>query len=362
MHVAFSAEGDERELDLDLGSGQGTIGDLVTALGAGAAGLLIDGAYWAPETALADVPFRQGAVLRPASGPGPATDGPRAATVISLAGGVEAGGSHPLPPGAHTLGRGPDAEIALTTPTVDAVHARVTVGTDGAVVVADTGSTNGVVLEGYRCREGVRLEPGQVLQAGAALLRADQPPASDAPALGRPRRNGTVAFNRPPRAMIKPTPMSLKVPGPPKDPGPGTKFNLMAMLAPVIFGAGMAIISRNMMMASFALLSPVMMGANKMEEKRTAGKERVRGNLEFNNALLAFRKALLSARQAEVARRRAAFPDPAEVLRRAEAPSVRLWERRPGHDDFLQASVGNATLAWTPMLDGTSPEQPPEVD
>src|SRR5207237_2227339 len=147
---------------------------------------------------------------------------------------------------------------------------------------------------------------------------------------------------------------SLKIPGPPKDPGPGTKFNVMAMLAPVIFGAGTAIVTRNVMMASFALLSPVMMGANKMEEKRTAGKERVRGNLELNNALLAFRKALLSARQAEVARRRAAFPDPAEVLRRAEAPSVRLWERRPGHHDFLQPSVGNATLPWTPTLDGTS--------
>src|ERR1044071_2607680 len=118
MHVAFSAEGDERELDVDLGSGQGTIGDLVTALGGGAAGLLIDGAYWPPETPLADVPFRHGAVLRPAPRPGPATDGTRAATVISLAGGVEAGGSHPLSPGAHTLGRGPEDDIPLATPTV----------------------------------------------------------------------------------------------------------------------------------------------------------------------------------------------------------------------------------------------------
>src|SRR5438445_4615097 len=119
MHVAFSAEGDERELDLDLdlGSGQGTLADLVTALGAGGAGLLIDGAYWAPDTPLAEVPLRQGAVLRPASGPEAPSDGVKAATVISVAGGVEAGFSRPLPAGRHTLGRGPEAGISLATPT-----------------------------------------------------------------------------------------------------------------------------------------------------------------------------------------------------------------------------------------------------
>ena len=115
-------------------------------------------------------------------------------------------------------------------------------------------------------------------------------------------------------------------------------------------------------MAIFALLSPVMLVTNRMEEKRRAGKEKTRGNKEFFEALVAFRRALLNGRQTELARRRATFPDPAEVLRRAVTPSVRLWERRPGHEDFLQASVGTATQAWTPPLDSPGGEHPPEVE
>ena len=39
------------------------------------------------------------------------------------------------------------------------------------------------------------------------------------------------------------------------------------------------------------------------------------------------------------------------------APSVRLWERRPDHPDFLQLSAGLADLAWTPAVvdDRTTP-------
>ncbi|MGH9281900.1 MAG: FtsK/SpoIIIE domain-containing protein, partial [Acidimicrobiales bacterium] len=127
-------------------------------------------------------------------------------------------------------------------------------------------------------------------------------------------------------------------------------------------GIGTAVAFQKPIMAAFALLSPVMMMTNRMEEKRQAGKARARGDREFAEALMVFRRALLGGRQAELARRRQVFPDPAEVLRRAVTPSVRLWERRPGHEDFLQASVGTATLAWTPPLDSPGGEHPPEVE
>jgi len=106
----------------------------------------------------------------------------------------------------------------------------------------------------------------------------------------------------------------------------------------------------------------VMMMTNRMEEKRRTGRERARGDREFNEALVKFRRALLSARQNEGTRRRAAFPDAAEVLRRAAGPSVKVWERRPAHDDFLKASVGTARIPWTPPLDSPSGEQPVEIE
>ena len=71
MHVSFTVEGDERELDLDIGQGQPTVGDLYVALTGSpeASGLLVEGNYWPPEALLADVALRQGTVLAPAGRP-----------------------------------------------------------------------------------------------------------------------------------------------------------------------------------------------------------------------------------------------------------------------------------------------------
>src|SRR5207302_11345367 len=58
-------------------------------------------------------------------------------------------------------------------------------------------------------------------------------------------------------------------------------------------------------------------------------------------------------RAAQTAERRRLFtlhPDPAEVRRRAEGPSNRLWERRPVHDDFLQLRVSIAHVPWMPPI------------
>jgi DNA segregation ATPase FtsK/SpoIIIE, S-DNA-T family len=365
MHVAFIVEGVERELDLDVATGQGTVGDLAAALSwdAPGSGLVIDGRYWAADTPLGDLSLRQGSVLEPASGPPPATTGAESAVVLSVVGGLGAGATIDLPPGRHTVGRDPEtADVVLDDPTISGSHARLDVSPDGVVVVADLESRNGTVVEGYKPDGPLRLGQGEVVQTGAVLWRTGKPPAVDASLLGKPRRAGTVAFNRPPRAMERFTPVPLRVPPPPRQVGEATRFSIGAMIAPVIFGGGMAVLGDNLMMASFALLSPMMMLTNKMEEKRRTGRERARGDREFNEALVKFRRALLTARQNEVSRRRAAFPDAAEILRRATGPSVKVWERRPAHDDFLKVSVGAARVPFTPPLDSPSGEQPIEIE
>jgi S-DNA-T family DNA segregation ATPase FtsK/SpoIIIE len=139
------------------------------------------------------------------------------------------------------------------------------------------------------------------------------------------------------------------------------RFPMLAMLAPVIFGLGMALLTPVKQMAFFALLSPVMMGANWLEDRRRIHRETRKGSAEFAENLKAFRRAIVEARLAEVARRRSGLPDPAEVLRRANGPSTRLWERRPVHDDFLRVSCGTATQAWTPTLHPAGAERTADV-
>src|ERR1700704_243681 len=100
MHVAFIVEGVERELDLDVASGHGTVGDLAAALSwdAPGSGVVIGGRDWAPDPPLGDLSLRQGAVLEAASGPPPGSSAPDPAAVLSVAGGLGAGATLDLPP------------------------------------------------------------------------------------------------------------------------------------------------------------------------------------------------------------------------------------------------------------------------
>jgi S-DNA-T family DNA segregation ATPase FtsK/SpoIIIE len=359
MNVAVVIDGVERELSLDLNHDQGSVGELVAALaGAGSEewGLLVDGRFVPPSSLLADAGLRQGSLLQPAPA-AEATPGGQPAVEVRMTGGLEAGRTVPLAPGVHRFGRDPTCDVAVGAASVSAVHATLDVKVDGTVVVDDADSKNGTAIEGYVYADPILVEPGQVVQTGAVQFTVARPDRSDVPLLGRPRRNGTVTFNRPPRALPSDPATALEPPAPPREPATGMRFPMLAMLAPVIFGLGMALLTPVKQMAFFALLSPVMMGANWLEDRRRIRREQQKGSSEFAENLKSFRRAIVDARMAEVARRRSLLPDPAEVVRRAMGPSTRLWERRPAHGDFLRVSCGTATQAWTPTLDPSGAER-----
>jgi DNA segregation ATPase FtsK/SpoIIIE, S-DNA-T family len=102
--------------------------------------------------------------------------------------------------------------------------------------------------------------------------------------------------------------------------------------------------------ALFGALTPLMAVANWYEGKRRNKLFLRRDTRRFQEELAAFTDQLGERRRVEVARRRAAGPDLAEVVRRATLPSVHLWERRSGHPDFLQLTGGLGDLPWQPPL------------
>jgi pSer/pThr/pTyr-binding forkhead associated (FHA) protein len=81
---------------------------------------------------------------------------------------------HELPLGEHVIGRGGDATIQLDHPDVSRRHARLEVGRE-AVVVHDLGSKNGILVQGRRVRDPVRLLHGQSLEIGELSLRLSHP-------------------------------------------------------------------------------------------------------------------------------------------------------------------------------------------
>src|SRR5581483_8354593 len=117
-------------------------------------------------------------------------------------GGTDGGKRIPLTPGAHVIGRG-DVDIDAGSKTVSPTHARLELSPAGEVVLSDLGSRNGTVVEGYRLRGPLRLEPDQAVQLGAVQLTLAPASQPDRPQLGLPRRGGTVTFNRQPRSAVR---------------------------------------------------------------------------------------------------------------------------------------------------------------
>jgi hypothetical protein len=126
----------------------------------------------AQRCALGEPPLVDGAVL---SLQVPGEDETAADAVpaqLHVVAGPDAGGVHLLHGGQILIGRSADADVPLDDPDVSRLHCAVTVSEDGAVSVADLGSTNGTSLDGTEVRDRpVRLRPGALLRLGESTLR-----------------------------------------------------------------------------------------------------------------------------------------------------------------------------------------------
>jgi len=357
MQIVLSDRGREHELDVLVHDPDATVADLVAALTGrddGAADLEAEGEVVAADRRLDRSGIRSGATVRlvPRGSAAPAgTDGPRPDRLeLAVVGGLDAGARTPLTPGRHPVGR--EGAIRLDHDTVSARHAEVTVDDDGVVTVVDAGSLNGTWVGGAAATEPRLLDHGAVARLGAVQLAA-RVVADDRPAArGGPGRGGaTVPFNRPPRpAPAEPAP-DLPLPEPPRAESEGrSAFGLTTILAPLVMGGAMVAITGEIRFALFLVLTPLMAIGHAIDGRRRGRRNRRRDRARFEREIDELRAGLADA--ADAARRRLADerPDPAELLRRIEEPSTRLWERRPGHQDWLCLRVGIGPERWTPPV------------
>ena len=107
----------------------------------------------------------------------------------------------------------------------------------------------------------------------------------------------------------------------------------------------------SMRYALFALLAPVMMITNAVATRRRNTKDAKSSARRFRRELAEFDAALAAATETERARREQTLVDLATLVRRAEARSVRTWERRAHHEDHLVLRLGSGTAPWEPPVD-----------
>ncbi|GAA1104026.1 FtsK/SpoIIIE domain-containing protein [Streptomyces javensis] len=364
MRIIYADGESEREMELRVGRPNATLADLAAALDVPATGLVIDGRTAPPETELSESGLAQGSrVARAGWG---SVGGPRtAAAVLRVVGGLEAGRAFPLKVGRTVIGRGAEADVRVVATGVSRMHAALEISADGQAHITDLGSANGTDVGGERISKTVRVQPEDLISLGGEVLLRVLPPDRLGPvqrvnALREVGPGGTLPFNRAPRGGRPADPPRIAVPTAPRraDKAP---FSVSSMLGPLVMAAGIVALTHDFRYAAIAALTPLMFLGNFFEE-RLRGRFTLRRGMRAHATRVAeFEREVAARNAAEVRTRRAAHPDPAEVIHRATAPGVALWERRPGAPDFLRTVVGHADLPWTPPLDNGTAEPAPEA-
>lgn len=345
MRIVHRTEVGERVAELEIGDLNAPVGELLSALGVSGPAVL-DGQPLSRDAPMSSIAICEGSVLETAPDKRPATPTTR---TLAIVGGVRAGAAHPLPlSGMVLVGRGSRAEVQLDDLAVSGSHCSISFKE-----IVDHRSRNGTSVDGHAVRPGVGsvLPAGGIVRIGASRLvvrtPVDDRPVAVATALGA--SGGTIPFNRPPRQLPDVDPCVLEVPCEAPEPATVEALSVAGIVLPIIAGLVVALLF-SPLFAVFAALGPVITIGTWWERRRRSRRDHRRALAELDRHLEALAAALPVSRLAETDRRRALHPDLAEVVRRAEGPSVRCWERREGHADAFRVAIGVADEAFAPTL------------
>ena len=304
--------------------------------GATAAGLLAAAGADHAASELGETPadrIRDGTILSPeAPAPSPEEGGQAPIAALYALSGPQAGRVWKLSPGRYAAGDSPAADIRLQ----GVAPASLTVDGRGAA------SWRG------------RPFPAGSLRAGPHRLRIAPWPGGTAPDPPEPRS----FFNRPPRHLPQRSDPPPEAPVRERVDGKPRRMGAVMFALPVIAGAGMALFFGRLMFLTFALMSPLMMAGQSIEDRRRRRRETRRAGQKFAADLREYARRLRRRARCEQAQAHLDDPSLGELLAWAEAGSRRLWERRPAHPDFLRATLGYGTVRWAPPPGG---EEEPEA-
>ena len=297
---------------------------------------------WAPGATVGELDVRDGDVvelLPSAPGEDGAAPEPDAVVDLVAVGGPAAGARIPLAAGSHVVGRGPGADVELDDRSMSRRHLVIEVSSAG-ITVDDAGSTNGTYVAGAAVKVPRALLNGEQIEAGRTLLVLESHAAAKpAPAAA----GGRIAFNRPPR-VARTGPAAVAPPPTAPHERESSSLPLGAALIPLALGGAMAAVTGNILLLSFALLTPAMVLYSHLEGRRTSGRRHNTAVSDFRRDLDDTVAGLREARAAEEVTRRESAPDAATLQRRAAELLPELWERRPGDEDTLLLRVGAADL------------------
>ncbi|SDQ05996.1 FtsK/SpoIIIE domain-containing protein [Leucobacter chromiiresistens] len=257
--------------------------------------------------------------------------------------GAHAGATYSLIAGVNTVGRDQSCRVHLGDRSVSRRHAEIeiTAGSGAGIVIRDLGSANGTNLGGpdgqpiaeHLIRRSTEFALGEVV-----VRITPGPPVPPIPALSH-----RVMHTRAPR-LAPVFPASLReLPAPPA-PAQPNRIPMLAMLAPMMMGGAMFVITQSPMSLMMVAFSPIMMIGSWLDTRIGGKRKQKRDRARFEESLAADRAALAELRRREIEARSAETPAIAEIADAVERRSGLLWTRRPEHRAFLEVRFGDGVL------------------
>ncbi|MGI5183661.1 FtsK/SpoIIIE domain-containing protein [Dactylosporangium sp. CA-152071] len=342
---------DGREFATRVRAGaRATVEDLARALDCAGRQLWLAGRPLPGTARLVDLTVPIGALLRTDAEPGgPEHD--RDGVELVAVGGAGGAARAALPAGSTvSVGRAPSNDLVIADPEVSRVHATARPTATG-FEIADAGSRNGVAHRGVRLVGTAEVAPGEVFSAGETVFTVRPVDPADGP-VGPVAEDGTVPYNRPPRIGAPAAVARLSVPRRPERPR-AVRFPLLVILLPLVIAGGVyKLLPGAGYFLIFLALSPVLMLATVLSDRRSGRNEHRAAVKEYERARAALVTDLERLADEQGRAGRDAWPDPARLLGIASGPGRRLYERRPADQDFLHVRLGLGTAPARVDLDG----------
>src|SRR6478735_6039125 len=308
-----------------------------------------------PDAVVGMPPLLHGASVAVASGHATASrpvGGGMSRPVLDLVvvGGPDAGRSRPLSPPGLAVGRAPPAGLVVDDESMSRSHLFVGVGPHG-VTVEDSGSTNGVTVDGFRVQSATAVDARSTVVVGSSTLRLRRA-AGPGPPVRHPG-DGTAHLS--PMAGTPPSTDDVEIHCPAAPPErPRTRVPWIAAVAPVPVAIALAVFLGPQLLL-FAALGPVSLLAGALGDRWGSGRTHRRELTEHSAALSEARRRLADALRSETERLDRAHPDPAAVLASAEQRLSGVWSGGGSARVRLGSGEVHTRVAWVEGSTRTHP-------
>lgn len=289
-----------------------------------------------PRLPVADSLLRSGSVVTIGRGGTAYVDPQRdAVAMVRIIEGPDTGKEFPIGAGSSIVGRERGCDVRLTDGLVSRRHARINV--TESIEVIDLGSANGVQIDEQAVARSV-LRPADVVRIGDTALSVRR-----IAHLSEAREAAGVQFVRSPRLDIPYTGARFEAPEPPER-ARAQRFPFIPMLAPLLLGGLLYLITRSLTSIVFVALSPIMLIGSAVEGRISGRGDYKRALKDFWSDVDALTSELEQAAVIERTARDAEHPATARCVDAVRTTSALLWTRRPGLRGFAELRLGTASL------------------